>query len=156
MVGMEDIEHLYRQPLIGKLHSQKSFYLCFQNHELWYLFSLCFRPWVFNLAIKGHGSRVSTFFFKAPAIESIIVILSVMCIVPKYDIVFCMIVILLILKYLFLVSFKTPKELLHLCFASLMEASEIPLYYVQVMCIVILLRFSVAYYSILALCDLFM
>ena len=57
-------------------------------------------------------------FFKSTNYESIIVILSVMCIVPKYHIVFCMIVILLILKYLFLVSFKTPKELLHLwiCF----------------------------------------
>jgi len=102
----------------------------FQNRELWYMFSLCFQPRVFNLAIKSHGSRVSTFSFKAPTIESIIVILSVMCIVPKYHIVFCMIVILLILKYLFLVSFETPKVLLHLCFASLMGASEIPLYYV--------------------------
>ena len=130
MVGMEDIENLYRQPLTGKLHSQKAFYLCFENHELWYLFSLCFRPRVFNLAIKSHGSRVSTFLFKAPTIESIIVILSVMCIVPKYHIVFCMIVILLILKYLFLVSFKTLEVLLHLCFASPMGASKITLYYV--------------------------
>src|SRR6187399_1944099 len=47
------------------------------------MFSFCFRPRVFNLAIKSHGSRVSTF-FKAPTIESMIVILSVMCIVPKY------------------------------------------------------------------------
>ena len=90
------------------------------------MFSLCFRPWVFNLAIKSHGLRVATFSFKAPTIESIIVILSVMCIVPKYHIVFCMIVILLVLKFLVLVSFKTPEELLHLCFASFMEASEIP------------------------------
>ena len=119
------------------------------------MFSLCFQPRVFNLAIKSHGSRVSTFFFKAPTIESIIVILSVMCIVPKYHIVFCMIVILLILKYLFLVSFETPKVLLHLCFASLMGASEIPLYYVQVMCIVILSWFSVAYYLFLAIWELF-
>src|SRR6187401_3284300 len=47
------------------------------------MFSFCFRPRVFNLANKSHGSRVSTF-FKAPTIESMIVILSVMCIVPKY------------------------------------------------------------------------
>src|SRR4051812_17163825 len=100
MVGMEDIENLNHQPLTGKLHSQKAFCLCFQNHELWYMFSVCFRPCVFNLAIKNHGSRVSTLFFKAPTIESIIIILSVMCIVPKYHIVFCTIVILLILKYL--------------------------------------------------------
>ena len=45
-----------------------------------------------------------------------------------------------------LVSFKTPEELLHLCFASLMEASEIPLWYVHAMCIVILNWFSAAYY----------
>src|SRR3954464_8142403 len=44
---------------------------------------LCFRLRVFNLANKSHGSRVSTF-FKAPTIQSMIVILSVMCIVPKY------------------------------------------------------------------------
>src|SRR3954463_15407644 len=110
-----------------KVTLSKRYYLCFQNHELRYLFSLCFQPRVFNLAIKSHGSRVSTFFFKAPTIESIIVMLSVMCIVPKYHIVFCMVVILFILKYLFLVSFKTLEVLLHLCFASLMEASEIPL-----------------------------
>src|SRR3954464_6212189 len=58
--------------------------------------------------------------------ESIIVILSVMCIVPKYYFVFCMIVILLIPKHLVLVSFKTLEESLHLCLASLLEASEIP------------------------------
>src|ERR1041385_644689 len=103
------------------MHLPKTFYLCFQNQELWYMFSLCFQPRVFNLAIKFHGSRVSTFFLQSTNYENIIVILSVMCIVPKYYIVFCMIVVLLILK-----SFKTPEEFLHLCFASLMEASEIP------------------------------
>src|SRR3954463_2965366 len=108
------------------MHLPKPFYLCFQNQELWYMFSLCFQPRVFNLAIKIHGSIVSPSFFKAPTIESIIVILSVTCIVPKYHIVFCMIVILLVLKFLVLVSFKTPEEFLHLSFASLMEASEIP------------------------------
>src|SRR3954468_21835860 len=101
------------------------------------MFSLCFQPRVFNLAIKSHGSRVSTFFFQSTRYESIIVILSVMCIVPKYHIVFYMIVILLILKFLVLVSFKTPEELLHLCSTSLMEASEIPLWYLHAMCIVI-------------------
>src|SRR3954470_11637164 len=102
------------------------------------MFSLCFQPRVFNLAIKSHGSRVSTFFLQSTNYESIIFIPSVMCIVPKYHIVFCMIVILLILKFLVLVSFKTLEELLHLCFASLMEVIEIPLYYVQALCIVIL------------------
>ena len=49
---------------------------------------------------------------------------------PKYHIVFYMIVILLILKYLLLVSFKTSEVPLHLYFISLMGAREIPLYYV--------------------------
>ena len=48
---------------------------------------------IFNLAIKSHGSRVSTFFLQSTNYESIIFILSVMCIVPKYHIVLCMIVI---------------------------------------------------------------
>src|SRR6187401_192180 len=67
------------------MHIPKEFFFTsvFKNQELWYMFSFCFRPRVFNLAIKSHGSRVSTF-FKAPTIESMIVILSVMCIVPKY------------------------------------------------------------------------
>src|ERR1041385_6655077 len=109
------------------MHLPKTCFLCFQNQELWYLFSLCFQPRVFNLAIKIHGSRVSTFFLQSTNYEIIIVILSVMCIVPKYYIVFCMVVVLLILKFLVLVSFKILAEFLHLCFASLMEASEIPL-----------------------------
>src|SRR4051812_42049859 len=94
----EILRDLYRLPLTEKLHLSKMFSFRFQNHELWYLFSLCFQPRVFNLAIKSHGSRVSTSFFKAPTIESIIVILSVTCIVPKYHIVFCMIVTLLVLN----------------------------------------------------------
>src|ERR1041385_9375707 len=109
------------------MHLPKTFYLCFQNQELGYMFSLCFKPRVFNLAIKIHGSRVSTFFLQSTNQESIIFILSVMCIVPKYYIVFRMIVVLFILQFLVLVSFKTPEEFLHLCFASLMEGSEIPL-----------------------------
>ena len=46
-------------------------------------------------------------------------------------------------EFLVLVSFKTLQELLHLCFSSLMEASEIPLYYV----------FSIAYYLLLVVCE---
>ena len=76
--------------------------------------------------------------FQSTNLEGIIAILSVMRIVPKYHIVFCMVVILLIPKYLLLVSFKTSEVPLHLCFASLMGASDIPLYYVQAMSIVIL------------------
>src|SRR3954469_25677014 len=126
-LAWEILRDLYRSPLTGKLHFSKEFYLYFQNQELWYLFSPCFQPRVFNLAIKKPRFESLPSFFKAPTIESIIVILSVTCIVPKYHIVFCMIVILLVLKFLVLASFKTPEEFLHLCFASLMEASEIPL-----------------------------
>src|SRR3954465_3298017 len=92
------------------MHLPKTFNLCFQNQELWYMFSLCFQPRVFNLAIKIPGSRVSTFFLQSTNYESIIVILSEMCIVPKYYIVFCMIVVLLILKFLALLSFKTRRS----------------------------------------------
>src|SRR3954471_19174652 len=126
-LAWEILRDLYRSPLTGKLHFSKEFYLCFQNQELWHMFSLCFHSWVFHLDIKKPWFESLPFFFKAPTIESIIVILSVTCIVPKYYIVFCMIVILLVLKFLVLVSFKTSKEFLHLCFASFMEASEIPL-----------------------------
>src|SRR3954454_16151132 len=65
-------------------------------------------------------------FLQSTNYESIIVILSVTCIVPKYHIVFYMIVMFLTLSSEFY-SCKTPEELLHLCFDSLMEASEIPL-----------------------------
>src|ERR1044071_2237422 len=95
-LAWEILRDLYRSPLTGKLRLSKEFYLCFLNQELWHMFSLCFLSRVFNLAIKIHGSRVSPSFFKAPTIESIIVILSVTCIVPKYYIVFCMLIILLV------------------------------------------------------------
>ena len=62
------------------------------------MFSLCFQPQIFNFVIKSHGSRVSTFFLQSTNYESIIVILSVTCIVPKYNIVFCMIVMFLTLS----------------------------------------------------------
>src|SRR3954463_15370448 len=95
-LAWEILRDLYRSPLTGKLHLSKEFYLCFQNQELWHMFSLCFLSRVFNLAIKSHGSRVSTFFLQSTNYESIIVILSVTCIVPKYYIVFCMLVLLLV------------------------------------------------------------
>src|ERR1041385_8676593 len=60
-LAWEMLRDLYRPPLTGKLHFPKEFYLYFQNQELWYMFSRCFQPRVFNLAIKSHSSRVSTF-----------------------------------------------------------------------------------------------
>src|ERR1041385_2504534 len=95
-LAWEILGDLYRSPLTGKLHLSKEFYLCFQNQELWHMFSLCFLSRVFNLAIKSHGLRVSTFFLQSTNYESLIVILSVTCIVPKYYIVFCMLVLLLV------------------------------------------------------------
>src|SRR3954469_4641769 len=96
-LAWEILRDLYRSPLTGKLHLSKEFYLCFQNQELWHMFSLCFLSWVFNFAIKSHGSRVSTFLSPKHQLWSIIVILSVTCIVPKYHIVFCMLVMFLTL-----------------------------------------------------------
>ena len=71
-------------------------------------------------------------------------------------IVFCMIVILLILKYLYLVSFKTSEVPLHLCFASLKGASEISLYHGCTMLTTNLLSVLVSYYQLLVLCDILM
>src|SRR3954465_6892781 len=116
------LRNLYRLPLTGKLHSQKEIYLCFKAVSSGTCLVFASNHGYSTLPSKATVRESPPSFFKAPTIESIIVILSVMCIVPKYHIVFFMIVILLVLKFLFLVSFRTPKELLHLCFASLMEA----------------------------------
>ena len=140
------LRDLYRSLLTGKLHSQKEIYLYFKAASFGTCLVFASNHGFSTLPSKATVRESSPSFSKPPTIESIIGILSVMCIVPKYHIVFCMIVILLILKFLVLVSFKTPEELLHLCFASLMEASEIPLWYVHAMCIVILNWNSAAYY----------
>src|SRR3954463_15194632 len=95
-LAWEILRDLYRSPLTGKLHFSKEF-LCFQNQELWHMFSLCFLSRVFNLSIKNpRFQNLHLPFSKAPTIESIIFILSATCIVPKYYIVFCMLVILLV------------------------------------------------------------
>src|SRR3954466_2963116 len=123
----EILRDLYRLPLTGKLHSQKEIYLCFKAASYGTCLVFASSHGFSTLPSKATIQESPPSFFKAPTIESITFILSVMCIVPMYHIVICMSVILLILKFLVLVSFKTPEELLHLCFASLMEASEIPL-----------------------------
>src|SRR4051812_4602490 len=121
------LRDLYRLPLTGKLHSQKEIYLCFKAVSSGTCLVFASSHRFSTLPSKATVRESPPCFSKAPNIQSIIVILSVMCVVPKYHIVFCMIVILLVLKFLVLVSFKTPEEILHVCFASLMEASEIPL-----------------------------
>ena len=98
VVGMEDIERPLPFTVDWKVALSKRNLSLFKSCELWYMFSLCFQPRVFNLAIKSHGPRVSTFFLQSTNYESIIVILSVTCIVPKYYIVFCMIVMFLTLS----------------------------------------------------------
>src|SRR4051812_47624503 len=107
MVGMEDIENLYRLLLTGKLHSQKHFISIFKTTISGTCLVFASSHGFSTLPSKATVRESPPSSSKAPTIESIIVILSVMCIVPKYHIVFCMIVILLILKYLFLVSFET-------------------------------------------------
>src|SRR3954471_3931495 len=89
---------LYSSLLTGKLHSEKEIYLCFKAESS----STCL------VFASSHG--FSTFpskatvresppsFLQSTNYESIIVILSVTCIVPKYHIVFCMIVMFLTLN----------------------------------------------------------
>ena len=128
MVGMKDIEKPLPSTIDWKVTlPKKNFISVFKTMSSGTCLLFASSHGFSTLPSKATVQESPPSFFKAPTIESIIVILSVMCIVPKYHIVFCMIVILLSLKFLVLVSFKTPEELLHLCFASLMEASEIPL-----------------------------
>src|ERR1041385_7728388 len=105
-LAWEILRDLYRSPLTGKLHFSKNFISVFKTKSSGTCLVFASNHEFSTLPSKSHGSRVSPSFFKAPTIESIIDILSVTCIVPNYHIVFCMIVILLVLKFLVLVSFK--------------------------------------------------
>ena len=104
------LRDLYRSPLIGKLHSQKEIYLCFKvaSSGTCLVFASFHGSSIF--AIKSHGSRVSTFLSPKHNYESIIVILSVTCIVPKYHIVFCMIVMFLTLSSYFQSPLKLQRS----------------------------------------------
>ena len=106
MVGMEDTERSLPFTVDWKVaHSKRNLSL-FSSCELWYMFNLCFLSRVFNLAIKSHGESPPSF-LQSTIYESIIVILSVTCFVPKYYIVFCMIVMFLTLSS----EFQSPLKL---------------------------------------------
>src|SRR3954463_8404354 len=64
-LAWEILRDLYRSPLTGKLHFSKEFCLCFQNQELWHMFSLCFLSRVFNLAMKNPWFESLTFFLES-------------------------------------------------------------------------------------------
>src|ERR1043165_7805412 len=75
---------LYRSPLTGKLHSQKEIYLCFKAASSGTCLVFASRHGFSTLPSKSMVRESPPSIFKAPTIESMIVILSVMCIVPKY------------------------------------------------------------------------
>src|SRR3954470_2868137 len=107
--GWKILRDLYRSPLTGKLHSQKEIYLCFKAATSGACLVFASSHGFSTFPSKATVRESPPSFSKASTIESIIVILSVMCIVPKYHIVFYMIVILLILKFLVLLSYNTPQ-----------------------------------------------
>src|SRR3954469_17488195 len=98
----EILRDLYRLPLTGKWHSEKEMYLCFKAASSGTCLVFASIHGFSTLPSKATVRESLPSLFKAPIIKSIIVILCVMCIVPKYHIVFCMIVILLVLRYLVL------------------------------------------------------
>src|ERR1041385_2308169 len=81
---MEELQNLYRLPLTGKLHSQKLFISVFKTTSsgTWLVFASSHG--FSTLPSKATVRESPPSVFKAPTIESMIVILSVMCIVPKY------------------------------------------------------------------------
>src|SRR4051812_1930721 len=97
MVGMEDIERSL--PLTRKLHSQKEIYLCFKAVSSGTCLVFASIHGFSTLPSKATVRESPPSFLQITNYESIIVILSVTCIVPKYPIVFCMIVMFLTLNY---------------------------------------------------------
>src|SRR4051812_2607142 len=89
------LRDLYRSLLTGKLHSQKEIYLCFKvassSTSLVFASSHGFS----TLPSKATVRESPPSFLQSTNYESIIVILSVTCIAPKYHIVFCMVVMFL-------------------------------------------------------------
>src|ERR1041385_7308008 len=97
-LAWEILRDLYRSPLTRKLHFSKEFYLCCQTKSsgtcLVFVSFHGFSP----LPSKATVRESPPSFLQSTHYESIIVILSVTCIVPKYHIVFCMIVMFLTLS----------------------------------------------------------
>ena len=92
------LRDLYRSPLTGKLHSQKEIYLCFKAASSGTCLVFASFHGFSTLPSKATVRESPPSFLQSTNYESIIVILSVTCIVPKYHIVFCMIVMFLTLS----------------------------------------------------------
>src|SRR3954468_1117815 len=94
----EILRDLFRLLLTGKLHSQKEIYLCFKAVSSGTCLVFASSHGFSTLPSKSKVRESPPSFLQSTNYESIIVILSVTCIVPKYHIVFCMIVMFLTLN----------------------------------------------------------
>src|SRR3954465_10665605 len=97
-LAWEILRDLYRSLLTGKLHSQKEIYLCFKAVSSGTCLVFASFHGVSTLPSKATVRESPPSFLQTTNYESIIVILIVTCIVPKYYIVFCMIVMFLTLS----------------------------------------------------------
>ena len=79
---------LYRSLLTGKLHSQNKIYLCFKAASSGTCLVFASNHGFSTLPSKATVWESPPSFLQSTNYESIIVILSVTCIVPKYHIVF--------------------------------------------------------------------
>src|ERR1043165_10273735 len=95
----EILRGLYRLPLTGKFHSQKEIYLCFKVASSGTCLVFASSHGCSTLPSKATVRESPPSFLQSTNCESIIVILSVTCIVPKYHIVFCMLVMFLTLSF---------------------------------------------------------
>ena len=98
LLAWKILRDLYRSPLTGKLHSQKEIYLYFKAASSGTCLVFASFHGFSTLPSKATVRESPPSFLQSTKYESIIVILSVTCIVPKYYIVFCMIVMFLILS----------------------------------------------------------
>src|SRR3954464_25401 len=107
---MKILGDLYRYPLTGKLHSKKEIYLCFKvaSSGTCLVFASFHR--FSTLPSKTTVRESPPSFLQSTNHESIIVILSVTCILPKYHIVFCMLLMFLTLSSEFLSPLKLRRS----------------------------------------------
>src|SRR3954470_13294464 len=92
------LRDLHRSLLTGKLHSQKEMYLCFKAASSGTCLVFASFHGFSTLPSKATVRESPPSFLQSTNYNSIIVILSVTCIVPKYYIVFCMLVMFLTLS----------------------------------------------------------
>src|SRR4051812_37769390 len=92
------LRDLYRSLLTGKLHSQKEIYLCFKVASSGTCLVFASNHGFSTLSSKAMVRESPPSFLQSTNYESIIVVLSVTCILPKYHNVLCMIVMFLTLS----------------------------------------------------------